>query len=238
VVPRGNKKVDLIKATYTLLSNHAPQNLSVRTIAAEAGCTTGAVYRHFESVDHLILVASVRFLEDYMADLNDILQNDDDPLGQHIEMWRSFGRQAFAHVDVFEMMFWGVSEDQLGDAIFAYYQEFPDSFRKLSGFQVMLFLSSSLRERNLLTLNRCMAELAISEETAAMLNDVEICSFRGLMSAYRDCYRESGKADEALSRYMEMLTFMLDAVKLGRVKSKADELLFPAHENGKPTVGS
>ena len=51
-----------------MLADSAPQDLSIRAIAAEAGCTTGAVYRHFESADHLILVASVKYLEDYMAE--------------------------------------------------------------------------------------------------------------------------------------------------------------------------
>ena len=209
-----SKKAELIKATYQLLADNRPQDLSVRAIAAAAGCTTGAVYRHFDSADHLILVASVKYLEDYMADLNDLLLKDNDPLYQHIEMWRSFGRQAFAHVDVFEMMFWQVSEDALNDAIFAYYQEFPESWRRLSGFQVMVFFSSSLKERNLLTLNRCMAEYKLTQSTIEMINDIEICSFHGLMMEYRDCYHQPGKPEEGLMRYMEMLDYMIGVVRV------------------------
>lgn len=209
-----SKKADLIKTTYTLLADNSPHELSIRTITAAAGCTTGAVYRHFNNVDHLMLVASVRFLEDYMVDLNDLLLKDDDPLYQHIEMWRSFGRQAFANVDVFEMMFWDVNEEELNDAIFSYYQEFPESWRKLSGFQVMVFFNSSLKERNLLTLNRCMAEYKLSQPTVEMINDIEICCFHGLLREYRSCYREPGKAEEGLTRYTEMLDYMLGTVRV------------------------
>ena len=213
---RGNvgrsKKADLIKAAYELLDERDPQDVSIRAISAAAGCTTGAVYRHFNSVDHLLLVACVKFLEDYMVDLNELLTQNEDPLFQHVEMWRSFGRQAFAHVDAFELMFWKASDDELNDAIFTYYQEFPDSWRKLSGFQVMLFFNSSIRERNLLTLNRCMAPYKLSQTTINILNELEICSFHGLMMDYRDCYRERGKAQEGLERYMQMLDYMLGAV--------------------------
>ena len=209
-----SKKADLITAAYTLLAENRPQDLSIRAIAAAADCTTGAVYRHFDNVDHLLAVASVKFLEDYMVDLNDILLKDDDPLQQHIEMWRSFGKQAFANVDVFDMMFWQVGDDVLNDAIFSYYQEFPESWRKLSGFQVMVFFNSSLRERNLLTLNRCMAQYNMKQSTVEMINDIEICSFRGLMMEYRDCYREPGKSEEALLRYMEMLDYMLGLIRV------------------------
>ena len=208
-----SKKADLIKTASKLLEEASPQDLSIRAIASAAGCTTGAVYRHFDSVDHLILVASVKFLENYIADLNDLLLKDDEPLLQHIEMWRSFGKQAFAHVDAFEMMFWNVSEDALNDAIFTYYQEFPESWRKLSGFQVMVFFSSSIQERNILTLNRCMSEYKLSSSVVEMVSDMEIWSFHGLLMEYRNCYREPGRAEEGLNRYMEMLDYLIGLIR-------------------------
>lgn len=208
-----NKKADLIRAAYTLLKDNRPQDLSIRTIVAAAGCTTGAVYRQFANVEELLLVASVKFLENYIIDLNDLLLREDNPLEQHVEMWRSFGAQAFHNVDVFEMMFWTASGDELNDAIFTYYQEFPESWRKLSGFQVMVFFSSSLEERNMLTLNRCMADHHLSNAEIEMINDVEICSFHGLMMEYRDCYRQPGKPEEGLARYMAMLDYILGTVR-------------------------
>ena len=209
-----SKKADLIKAAYTLLAENRPQDLSIRAVVSAAGCTTGAVYRHFDSADHLFLVASVKFLEDYIADLNDLLSKEDDPLRQHIEMWRSFGRQALANIDVFEMMFWKTDAEALNDAIFTYYQEFPERWRKLTGFQAMVFFNSDIRERNLLTLNRCMAEYNLKPSAIQMVNDLELCSFRGLMMEYQDCYREPGKAEEALTRYMVMLDYIIGLIRV------------------------
>ena len=210
---RASKKADLIRATYTLLADCSPKDLSIRTIASAAGCTTGAVYRHFDSIDHLLLVACVKFLEDHMVNLNNLIQLDDNPLQQHTEMWRSFGRQAFAHVDAFELMFWEVSSDELSDAIFTYYQEFPESWRKLSGFQAMVFFNSSIEERNLLTLSRCVAEYRFDASTVKMISDMEVCCFHGLMMEYRDCYREPGKAEEGLARFMAMFDYFHGLVR-------------------------
>lgn len=208
------KRADLIKAAAALLAESKPQDLSVRSIAAAAGCTTGAVYRQFNSAEHLIRIACVKFLEDYMADLNEILLADDEPLKQHIAMWRTFGQQAFANVDVFELMFWDMDEDDLNDAIFAYYQEFPEGWRKLSGFQVMIFFSSNIRERNLLTLKRCTAKYKLSEIEVHIINDLELTSFRGLLREYGDCYREPGKPEEGLERFMSMLDYVLGLVQI------------------------
>ena len=208
-----NKKADLIRATYEMLADSSPQELSIRAIASAAGCTTGTVYRHFDSVDQLLLVACVKFLEDHMVNLNDLLAQEGDPLHQHTEMWRSFGRQAFANIDAFELMFWNASPDELNDAIFTYYQEFPESWRKLSGFQVMVFFNSKLEERNLLTLNRCMADYKLEASMINMIGNIEICCFHGLMMEYRDCYREPGKAEEGLAEFMAMLDYIHNLIR-------------------------
>lgn len=208
-----SKKSDLIRATYTLLEERGPENLSIRAIAAAAGCTTGAAYRHFKSLDHLLIVSCVKYLEDYIIELDDILENEKDPLTLHVEMWRSFSHQAFAHVDAFEVMFFDHREDELNDAIFTYYQESPDIWRKLTGFQTMVFFSSSIRERNLLTLKRCMADMGLSATTIEMLNDLELTCFHGMLMEYRDCYREPGKAEEGTNRFMNMLDYVIELIR-------------------------
>ena len=69
----------------------------------------------------------------------------------------------------------------------------------------MVFFSSSLKERNMLTLNRCLADCKLSVTTVEMVGEIEICSFHGLLMDYRDCYREHGKAEEGHLRFMDML---------------------------------
>ena len=72
----------------------------------------------------------------------------------------------------------------------------------------MVFLNSNLEERNLLTLNRCMANYKLEASMISMIGNIEICCFHGLMMEYRDCYREPGKAEEGLAEFMAMLDYI------------------------------
>ena len=54
------------------------------------------------------------------------MNESSDPLDMLISMWDSFAQNAFANVEVFELLFWGKYKERLGDVIFEYYQLFPD----------------------------------------------------------------------------------------------------------------
>ena len=205
-----NKKKDLIQTTYEMLKTQSPKDLSIRSIADAANCTSGAVYRHFDNLEHLILVAAVKFLENYIVDLGQILGGEQDPMKLHIEMWRSFSVQAFKNVEVFELLFWDKYEDMLSEALFTYYQEFPDRWRELNGFVAMIFFNSNLKERNMISLNRCVAMGVLHRDSVERLGDLEYFMFHGLLMEYRSCYREEGKPEEGHNRFMEMLDYVIE----------------------------
>ena len=205
------KKKELIVTTHELLAKHSPAELTIRSIAEAAGCTSGAIYRHFDNMEDLILLASVRFLEDYVVELGDLMADEKDPLKQHRGMWEAFGHQAFKNVEVFEMLFWSKYESRLMDAMYTYYEEFPDNYRHLSGYLITLFFNSNLRERNMISITHCVASGALPRTNPELLGDLECCAFHGLLMEYRDSYRESGKAEEAQGRFMEMLDLIIES---------------------------
>ena len=85
-------------------------------------------------------------------------------------------------------------------------------FTKYLDLKLIFSLLFSKTKKRKDILNRCMAPYKLSQTTINILNELEICSFHGLMMDYRDCYRERGKAQEGLERYMQMLDYMLGAV--------------------------
>ena len=56
-------KKRFILSTYHKLLVQDSSEISVRKLAEENGCSIAALYKHFESLDYLIAVASIRFLD-------------------------------------------------------------------------------------------------------------------------------------------------------------------------------
>ena len=61
-------KKRFILSTYHKLLVQDSSEISVRKLAEENGCSIAALYKHFESLDYLIAVASIRFLDEYMVE--------------------------------------------------------------------------------------------------------------------------------------------------------------------------
>ena len=100
----GNKKMELVRNTYELLKTTSPNDIKIRTIAANSNCTTTTVYKHFDDLNHLILFSSIKFLEDYIIELQNITNENMNPLDMLEAMWDSFAKYAFSTFHTFAII--------------------------------------------------------------------------------------------------------------------------------------
>ena len=111
-----NKKKELIQKTYEILKDVGPEDTKIRTIASKANCTSTVIYRHFNDLDHLLLFASIKFLEDYMVDLQKIFNSNMNALDMGVLIWESFSKYAFQNISCFWRPSSGASiKENLGD---------------------------------------------------------------------------------------------------------------------------
>ena len=210
----NNKKSELIEVTYELLKVYSPEDITIRMIGSAAGCTSTTIYRHFENLDHLITVASVRLLESYIIEVGGILNAESSPLDALRAMWQSFSVQAFKNVETFEMLFFGRLQKYLNDAIVEYYQMFPSKWWSINGIFTTVFFSNSVEERNLIIVRRAAADGYLSVKDAALLSDLQVSMFHGELLKYRKTYRNPEVAAQGAREFMEMYDYLIDAVRL------------------------
>lgn len=209
-----SKKNELIIKTYELLKTTSPADIKIRTIAAECHCTTTVIYKHFDDLDHLILFASVKFLENYIIDLQNIVNEKSDPLEMLVAMWKHFAKYAFQTIDIFELLFWGKYKERLGDTIFEYYQIFPDEMKKLDGLFTSVFFNNEIKARNYMIVHRAAVAGYFSYDDAEMLSDLQVHLFYGLLKDYQPVYRQPGKAEEGAEYYMRMLNAVIEKFRI------------------------
>lgn len=203
-----SKKNELIIKTYELLKTTSPDDLTIRSIATACNCTSTVIYKHFDDLDHLIRFASVRFLENYIIEIQKISNENLNALDMLVTMWKVFAKYAFENIEVFEELFWGKYKENLGDTIFEYYQVFPDEWKDLDGLFTSVFFNNDLKERNHIMVHRAAVTGYFSLNESRMLSDMECSLFHGLLLEYRDKYRIPGKASEGATYFMEILLSM------------------------------
>jgi AcrR family transcriptional regulator len=210
----NNKKKDLILAAYQLIEEKGIDKITIRDIAARASCTSAVIYRHFENLDDLLMYASVRFLEAYVQEFQSIMKTNADALDMERLTWKTFSKYAFRNVEVFDRLFWGKYKDQLGDAIYEYYQIFPDNWKNLDGLYTTVFFNNDLKERNRTVLHWAVRGGYFHYDDADFLVDIQCDLFYGIMMGIRKTYRNPGIAEQAEQLFMKDLIKLEDQFRI------------------------
>ena len=99
-------KKNLMRTTYRMLQNMDASKITVRAVAKEAGCSPAALYRHFDNIEYLIVLASIRFFENYMIEYGVLMDQEPNLLKQYVDGWRLFNRYAFERPDLYYRLMW------------------------------------------------------------------------------------------------------------------------------------
>lgn len=211
----GSMKKNLVQVTYGLLKSEGIENIKIRRIAAEAGCTSTVIYKHFEDLDHLLSFASIWILKDYFKDFQQISSDPtQNVLDTNLRLWERFAYYAFNDIQIFELLFWGKYKERLGDMIYEYYQLFREDMKDFDGLAASVLFNDDLREREYIMLRRAAATGCLALDDIAMLSDLASCLFHGMLLEYKDKYKEPGRAQEGAQRFMDILTSVMDRYRL------------------------
>ena len=194
-------KQRFVEVTYQMIGEKGLENIKVRDIAKQVGCTAAALYKHFESFDYLIMLASIRYLEDYMEELTEITRSIPDPVQMDIEAWHAFNRHAFGNPRVFLHLFWGPCSSMFSDAAVEYYQLFPPQEKAhdevFYGYYFMAAYNGALPEREFIWLRSAASKGELDYDDARYISITNNYIAHGMLLDHLDDFREPGKADEA-----------------------------------------
>ena len=153
-----NMKIKLVNTAYDLLQKISPNKITARMIADEIGCTNPVIYYHFENLDELILIASMRFFDDYLTNFKQLTKDHNaSPYDLHMQAWRMFGEIAFSHVEVYDSLFWGKYRKKASSALLEYYKLFPESRPDNDSSYSVVFFIDAIEERTYIMLKMAAA---------------------------------------------------------------------------------
>ena len=175
-------KRQIVDLTYRMLREREASSVTVREIADAQGFSPAAIYRHFESLETLISVASVRFLHKYMEEYAALMDSDQPFFEMYLEGWELFNRYAFDRPYLYYRLFWSEENRNLGDAVQDYYELFPfEASEKSAAYFYSLMFDEDMVSRDYLMLHRAVSRGLISEEDARYFSQSNVLIARGLI---------------------------------------------------------
>ena len=214
-----NRKKKYIQITSHILETEGLEGIKIRRIAEAAGCTSAVLYKHFQNLDHLIMLASVKFLEPYILKFREtITRSDITSIQMDLILWKVFIKESFANKPYYEMMFFSDQQEQLEDYVYEYYHLFPDSVKDVDGFGASIIFSNNLREREFIRLRRAANAGLITMNDASLLSRLATAVFKGMFVDYPYSPEDQGALELASEDcYKLILELFKKFVKSGTV---------------------
>lgn len=192
-----------VTVTYRLIQSEGLENISVRRIVSELHCTPGALYKHFESLDYLVALASVYVLKDYMIAL-EALSKEDNTIYSNLLAWKLLLRYAFQEPAVFYAVYFGPYSARMADVFRDFCEIFPELLERLSKSQLPIVMNHRLEERDVLGMAASIGKEIPDLETAKRLARLDSCIFRTLLLEGME-QEDAGKRQELAEECYQMM---------------------------------
>ncbi len=175
----------LIMSMYNKLKVQDASEITVRELAKENSCSPAALYRHFESLEYLIIIGSIRFFIDYMVEYGRLMDSGNNLMESYIKGWQLFNKYAFERPDLYYRLFWGQYHTMFSDALEEYFELFPVTGSELypAYFYTLLFTDDVIK-RDFLILRRAVNYNMLSDEDAAYFSKTNTFIVKGMLEMY------------------------------------------------------
>ena len=198
-----------VNTVYDMMVNEGVDQVSIRKIAKALGVSSTLLYRYFDSLEHLMIYASLRWLRPYLKDLSDMdVEELNSPEG-YFYMWERFSVYCFANPQVFNNIFFVKHPYPLEPIFKKYYSMFEEDLFCLDNIKRSYLTEDSLELRNMHALKNTMRSYNLSEHILDQTNKLHIYIFKGMFKDLLDGAQCSANYTDQLIKYLRTTSYFM-----------------------------
>lgn len=170
-----------ISVTHDIIKSEGLESVTIRKIAEKSGYNSATIYNYFENAQHLITLASISFLEEYVASIPKYTENDTNSLEEFFSVWRCFIDFSSVEYEIYYNLFFMNIEKNASQYFTEYYFLFPVEEKEFPAHLRNMLIYNDMSERNKVLMKKCETDGYLKIDDLDMLNDVIIFIYEGLL---------------------------------------------------------
>lgn len=209
---KGLSRQDYIKKTHEIMKKEGIEAVSIRRIAAELGCSSASLYRHFKNREELLYYAELRTLKSYIDSLNRAERTWSNMWDIYVGIWDCYAREAFTYPEAYNLLFFIYSNKKLNKAIREYYEIFPEDLKHTNRFFQEMLKTPDFMSRDFEMCKKCINDGAVTYENAIRLNRMVCMLFAGYFKKVLDEGIEEYQIGERVDQFIKDLDTIVKAL--------------------------
>lgn len=165
------KKV-FIRTAYQIIEKEGIDALSIRRLAKAIGCNLANLYRHFECQEELIVYASLKYMCDYVHEIQEKHEQSSSNLELYYIIYDCFSRYGFKYPEIFNHLLFGKYSGKLSQIMAEYYELFPEELENVPKEMLHIYMNMEFDYRDHMVLMECAKEGLIDPKDAEEVNRI------------------------------------------------------------------
>lgn len=179
-IQRRRMMTYFIEAARKIIDQEGLENLSLRKVAKEAGYNSATLYNYFKDVEHLSMMACMKYLLNYTLQLSKVSYSAD-PVEAFLQIWDIFCDNAYCYPHIFYTIFFNKHSINLNDSIQTYYRMFPDDLGQQSDLINRMLLGETIFERDEAIIAPLVEAGIVAPEDVPLINQIIVYCFKELL---------------------------------------------------------
>lgn len=180
-----NKRL-FIDAAMKIIEEEGVEGVSIRKVATLTGYNSATLYSYFQNLDHLILLACIKFLKEYVDGLDEHISVAKDELEKFTLIWDFFCECSFKHPEIYQATFFSKLDFNRKDfenfyEIKEFYEIYPEEINETFPKLYKMILKLDIYERNKILLIDLSRKGYISPSHINTINDMQVLIYKGLL---------------------------------------------------------
>ncbi|HKL09907.1 MAG TPA: TetR/AcrR family transcriptional regulator [Clostridia bacterium] len=171
-----------IDAATRVIEEEGINSITLRKVSDIAGYNSATLYNYFESVNHVKMLAAMRFIRPYADQLPEFILGYKDAYDKTLLIWKCFLNHAFRSPQIYHAIFFANLNNPIHDYVKEYYQIYPEDLIQTDTNINTMLLNSNLPDRNTVLLEECVEEGFLDRADFEELNNMLILIFNGMLS--------------------------------------------------------
>lgn len=178
---KANIKRKFIDLTIDLVQKDGMDGVSIRKIASIAKYNSATIYLYFDNLDHLLFLASVSCIRDYIDELLKIGNKKEDSYDKFINIWKCFIHYSFKKPRIFNHIFFVTSYQKTAQYLEEYYELYPEKVEDVDNIAYKFIFKPDLHERVGVILKHCEEDGYFEKNDLNDITELSLFIYRGML---------------------------------------------------------
>lgn len=204
---RKQNTILFINTTRQMIDEQGLDKISVRKIAERAGFHNSTIYLYFKDLDQLIMLASMKYFQEYSHMLELQSQKERTPSENFYAIWDFFFVTILKNAPLFYNFFFGKRSDDLNDIMNLYYEIFPEERGEFTTDIETMYFGQNLKERSLYLLKPLISEENhVTEHNLDMINEMTVsyCKYK----LEQKCQNPDVDSEKIKNEFLAAITYI------------------------------